>query len=42
MNAGHTIGTMNGLQVIVLDIAKHVLQIYTVNMATGEIINLQF
>jgi len=40
MNAGQIIGTMNGLQVIGLDIAKHVFQIHTVNMATGEIINL--
>ncbi len=41
MNAGQIIGTMNGLQVIGLDIAKHVFQMHTVNMATGEIINLQ-
>jgi hypothetical protein len=32
---------MNGQQVIGLDIAKHVFQMHTVNMVTGEIINVQ-
>ena len=41
MNAGQIIGTMGGLQVVGLDIAKHVFQLHTVNMATGEIINVQ-
>jgi len=39
--AGQIIGTMNGQQVIGLDIAKHVFQVHTVDMATGEIVNLQ-
>jgi len=41
MNAGQIIGTMNGMQVIRLDIAKHVFQLHTVDMSTGEIINVQ-
>ena len=41
MNAGQIIGTMNGRQVVGLDIAKHVLQVHTVDMGTGEIINVQ-
>lgn len=41
MNAGQIIGTMNGLQVIGLDIAKHVFQMHTVDMGTGEIVNVQ-
>ena len=41
MSAGQIIGTMNGQQVIGLDIAKHVFQMHTVNMGTGEIINVQ-
>ena len=41
MNAGQIIGTMNGQQVIGLDIAKHVFQVHTVDMGTGEIINVQ-
>jgi transposase len=41
MNAGQTIGTMNGLQVVGLDIAKHVFQLHTVDMVTGEIVNMQ-
>lgn len=40
MNAGQIIGTMNGLQVIGLDIAKHVFQLHTVDMGTGEIVNV--
>lgn len=39
--AGQVIGTMNGRQVIGLDIAKHVFQLYTVDMQTGEMINIQ-
>lgn len=41
MNVGQIIGTMNGLQVMGLDIAKHVFQLHTVDMGTGEIINMQ-
>jgi len=41
MNAGQIIGTMNGQQVVGLDIAKHVFQLHTVDMGTGEIINVQ-
>jgi len=41
MNAGQIIGTMNGLQVVGMDIAKHVFQLHTVDMATGEISNVQ-
>lgn len=41
MNAGQIIGTMNGLQVFGLDIAKHVFQLHTVDMGTGEIVNVQ-
>ena len=41
MSAGQIIGTMNGLQVVGLDIAKHVFQLHTVDMGTGEIINVQ-
>ena len=40
-SAGQIIGTMNGQQVIGLDIAKHVFQMHTVDMGTGEIINVQ-
>jgi|CryBogDrversion2_1035201.scaffolds.fasta_scaffold06761_2 transposase len=39
--AGQIIGTMNGLQVIGLDIAKNVFQLHSVDMSTGEIINIQ-
>ena len=41
MNAGQVIGTMNGQQVVGLDIAKKVFQLHTVDMETGEIINVQ-
>jgi transposase len=41
MNAGQIIGTMNGLQVVGLDIAKQVFQKHTVDMGTGEISNIQ-
>jgi transposase len=41
MNAGQIIGTMNGQQVVGLDIAKHVFQLHSVDMGTGEIINIQ-
>ena len=40
MNAGQIIGTMNGQQVVGLDIAKHVFQLHTVDMGTGEIVNV--
>ena len=41
MTAGQIIGTMHGQQVIGLDIAKHVFQLHSVDMGTGEIINVQ-
>jgi transposase len=41
MQAGQIIGTLNGQQVIGLDIAKNVFQLHTVDMATGQIINIQ-
>ena len=41
MNAGQIIGTMDGRQVVGLDIAKHVFQLHTVDMDTGEVINVQ-
>ena len=41
MNAGQIIGTMGGRQVVGLDIAKQVFQLHTVDMGTGEIINVQ-
>ncbi len=41
MNAGQIIGTMGGRQVVGLDIAKHVFQLHTVDMSTGEIANVQ-
>lgn len=39
--AGQIIGQMGGLQVIGLDIAKSVFQLHTVDMSTGEIVNMQ-
>jgi transposase len=41
MNVGQIIGTMAGQQVVGLDIAKHVFQLHTVDMGTGEIVNMQ-
>ena len=41
MNAGQLIGTMQGQQVVGLDIAKQVFQLHTVDMGTGEIVNVQ-
>lgn len=41
MSAGQIIGTLNGQQVVGLDIAKNVFQMHTVDMGTGEIINVQ-
>ena len=41
MNAGQIIGTIDGLQVVGLDIAKLVFQMHTVDMVTGEIANVQ-
>ncbi|MFE1574342.1 hypothetical protein ACFIQG_21480, partial [Comamonas odontotermitis] len=40
-SAGQIIGQMAGLQVIGLDIAKSVFQLHTVDMSTGEIVNVQ-
>lgn len=39
--AGQIIGQMGGPQVIGLDIAKNVFQLHTVDMVTGEIVNMQ-
>lgn len=41
MSAGQIIGTMGGLQVVGLDIAKRVFQLHTVDMTTGQISNVQ-
>ena len=41
MNAGQIIGTIEGRQVVGLDIAKSVFQLHTVDMNSGEIINTQ-
>ncbi len=41
MSAGQIIGTINGQQVLGLDIAKNVFQLHTVDMGTGEIVNVQ-
>jgi transposase len=41
VNAGQIIGTMNGRQVLGLDIAKNVFQLHSVDMGTGEIVNVQ-
>jgi transposase len=40
-SAGQFIGSINGQQVVGLDIAKSVFQLHTVDMNTGEIINIQ-
>ena len=39
-SAGQIIGQVAGLQVIGLDIAKSVFQLHTVDMSTGEIVNV--
>lgn len=39
--AGQIIGLIDGRQVVGLDIAKSVFQLHTVDMATGEIVNMQ-
>jgi hypothetical protein len=41
MSAGQILGTMDGLLVVGLDIAKLVFQMHTVDMDTGEIVNVQ-
>lgn len=41
MQVGQIIGTLNGQQVFGLDIAKQVFQLHSVDMGTGEIINIQ-
>ena len=41
MHAGQIVGTMNGLNVVGLDIAKNVFQMHTVQMDTGVILNQQ-
>ena len=41
MHAGQIVGTMNGLNVVGLDIAKSVFQMHTVQMGTGVILNQQ-
>lgn len=40
-SAGQMIGLINGLQVVGLDIAKSVFQVHSVDMCTGEIVNIQ-
>lgn len=39
--AGQVIGLVDGRQVVGLDIAKNVFQLHTVDMSSGEIINMQ-
>ena len=39
--AGQIIGQIEGRQVVGLDIAKNVFQLHTVDMSTGEIVNMQ-
>ena len=39
--AGQIIGLIDGRQVVGLDIAKSVFQLHSVDMATGEIVNMQ-
>lgn len=41
MSAGQVIGTLDGQQVLGLDIAKSVFQLHTVDMNSGEIVNQQ-
>lgn len=41
MSAGQVIGTVDGQQVLGLDIAKSVFQLHTVDMNSGEIVNQQ-
>ena len=41
MSAGQVIGTVDGQQVVGLDIAKSVFQLHTVDMNSGEIVNQQ-
>ena len=41
MRAGQISGTLNGQQVVGLDISRCVFQMYTVQMCTGEISNVQ-
>ena len=41
IHAGQIIGTIDGQQVVGLDIAKLVFQLHTVDMQTGEIVNVQ-
>lgn len=40
-SAGQMIGLINGQQVVGLDIAKSVFQLHSVDMGTGEIVNMQ-
>ena len=41
MRAGQIIGTLNGQQVVGLDISRCVFQMYTVHMCTGELSTVQ-
>lgn len=41
MSAGQIIGRVDGREVVGLDIAKSVFQLHTVDMETGEIVNVQ-
>ena len=40
-SAGQMIGLISGQQVVGLDIAKSVFQLHSVDMGTGEIVNMQ-
>lgn len=40
-SAGQITGQIGGLQVVGLDIAKNVFQLHTVDMGSGEIVNVQ-
>jgi transposase len=40
--AGQIIGLIDGRQIVGLDIAKSVFQLHSVDMVTGEIVNVQF
>jgi transposase len=41
MSAGQVVGMVDGRQVVGLDIAKNIFQLHTVEMGTGEIVNVQ-
>ena len=41
MQAGQVIGTVNGQQVVGMDIAKQLFQLHSIDMLTGEIVNIR-